>query len=356
MNRLLRNIFSALHTLTMLALVLAVISQYISPRSSWVPAFLGLALPIVIAVNVLFAGYWLFVRKRKWFALSTLVVILASAGLTNYFALRPFASNDMSRGLRIMTYNVQNFDLYNWSHNAESRDSIVALVKSQEPDVLCLQEFYCEDGEGFVSIEQLKRDLKMPYHAFGESYSLRGKDHWGLITLSRYPVSSEHFHHFERTKLNGLLWTDVEFDSITIRVFNVHLQSIQFSSDDFNFDDTEEGYATKSRSIARKLRLGFWFRSAQARLVASAIEESPHRVIVCGDFNDTPVSYAYKTISKGLQDAFSKKGFGIGRTFAGRIPGLRIDYMLLDKQLNVNGFKRIRRKISDHFPLVVSFE
>jgi endonuclease/exonuclease/phosphatase (EEP) superfamily protein YafD len=75
-------------------------------------------------------------------------------------------------------------------------------------------------------------------------------------------------------------------------------------------------------------------------------------VIVCGDFNDVPNSYAYCTIGKGLQNAFTQKGSGLGRTFSGIAPTLRIDNIFADKRFTINQFVRDSKKISDHFPIV----
>ena len=82
------------------------------------------------------------------------------------------------------------------------------------------------------------------------------------------------------------------------------------------------------------------------------MNESPYKVIICGDFNDVPNSYAYNTIGKGLKNAYAEKGSGIGRTFASISPTLRIDNIFVDKKLQVEQFARIKKKLSDHFPII----
>lgn len=349
MNLLLR-ILLLLNFLALVALGLAVAAQWINPQSVWLPAFLGIGFPIVAVVHVAFAMFWLLLRRR-WWLMSAAALLISLIFLVRYFALRPFAASDFDAGYRILSYNVHNFDLYNWNHNSESRDSIIALIKRQQPDIVCFQEFYQDDG--FVTADLLSRELKLPHHHFAKTLTLRGKDQWGIATFSRFPIIDSDFIPFEGTRLNGILRTDIELDSTIIRVFNVHLQSIRFRGDEFENMDAD--YVSSSRRIAGKVRYGFRKRAEQAQLLANAIDVSPHPVIVCGDFNDPPVSYTYRTIARGLKDAFMKKGFGIGTTYAGNLPGLRIDYILMDKRLRITGFKRIKRKISDHYPVMAGF-
>jgi len=248
---------------------------------------------------------------------------------------------------------VRNFDLYNWSHNEESRNRIVGIVRDQEPDIVCFQDFYHEAAGGFITMEGLSEAFDLPYHRFGETLALRGTDRWGMAIFSRFPIVSSRFIHFEGTKLNGMLVADIQLDSLTVSVINVHLQSLHFNPDELAAFD--EGYRRSSWKIARSLRYGFKKRAEQTRLVAEAIKQSEHPVIVCGDFNDTPVSYAYGTISNGLNDAFIKKGVGLGTTYAGSLPGLRIDYILMSKSFEILGFRRIKEGVSDHYPVVASF-
>lgn len=349
--RFLPRLILVLNFLAVLVLLLATSAQWINPQRTWLPAFLGLGFPIVVLINLSFVLFWIIARKRWWMVSAIAVLLLLVAG-TRYFAFRPFATNNLDEGYRILSFNVQNFDLYNWSHNTESRDSIIALIKRQSPDIVCFQEFYQED-DGFLTAEQLGRDLQLPHHHFAKTFSLLGKDHWGLATFSRYPIHDVEFTAFEGTKLNGMLRTDITLDSGTVRVFNVHLQSIRFSNDEF--ENLDKDYAGSSRRIAGKIRYGFRKRADQSILVADAVDASPHPVIVCGDFNDTPVSFTYRTVSSGLQDAFMKKGVGIGKTYAGSLPGLRIDYILMSRSLKINGVKRLRKKLSDHYPVIASF-
>jgi len=74
-------------------------------------------------------------------------------------------------------------------------------------------------------------------------------------------------------------------------------------------------------------------------------------VIVCGDFNDTPVSYAYRKVRGNLKDAFIESGWGTSNTYNGELPSFRIDYILCDHKFTAQNYHRDRVYYSDHFPI-----
>ena len=142
----------------------------------------------------------------------------------------------------------------------------------------------------------------------------------------------------------------------TIRIFNVHLQSLKFSKANLNYLDKAgleaDSNITESKSIISKIKTGFIKRSKQADFINDEVAHSPYPVIVCGDFNDVPDSYAYEIIGEGLQDAFVERGFGISRTFSSISPTLRIDNIFADKTFSITQFTRVKKLLSDHFPIV----
>jgi endonuclease/exonuclease/phosphatase family metal-dependent hydrolase len=118
-------------------------------------------------------------------------------------------------------------------------------------------------------------------------------------------------------------------------------------------DDNEA--LTEVKNITLSLRKAFARRALQAEAVKNHISKSPFPVIVAGDFNDTPVSYSYRKIRKGLNDSFVNSGYGAGFTYKGNYPPNRIDYILYNKSLVNSNFEIIKLKYSDHYPIMAYF-
>jgi endonuclease/exonuclease/phosphatase family metal-dependent hydrolase len=153
-----------------------------------------------------------------------------------------------------------------------------------------------------------------------------------------------------------VLAADILFEGRPIRIFSTHLQSNRVGQEEYVHVTSRRGdkdsVLIASKTIARKLRDAYKFRSEQADKVAAALDASPHPEILAGDFNDIPNSYTYFRLSKNRLDAFQEKGWGLGRTFSHISPTLRIDYILADKQFDVLQYKRKLLPFSDHYPII----
>ncbi|MBK7885081.1 MAG: endonuclease/exonuclease/phosphatase family protein [Chitinophagaceae bacterium] len=181
--------------------------------------------------------------------------------------------------------------------------------------------------------------------------------HFGIIIFSKYPIIKKRIISGYPNNYNSTFqYADIVKGTDTFRVFNVHLQSLRLSRTNLNYinkpsingdEDLE-----KSKSLISKLKNGFIKRQLQADRIRSEMEKSPYPNIVCGDFNDVPNSYAYSAIGKGMKNAFVEKGSGMGRTFTGISPTLRIDNIFVDKRFDVEQFTRIKRNLSDHYPII----
>jgi endonuclease/exonuclease/phosphatase family metal-dependent hydrolase len=182
-------------------------------------------------------------------------------------------------------------------------------------------------------------------------------NHWGIATLSRFPIVQRGIIPFKDTTDNISIFTDVRMYGDTIRVYNLHLESIRFRKKDYEALKTFTGNEDKTdldgpQRIIERMRRAFIRRARQTDEIRKHIESSPHPIILCGDFNDTPNSYSYHQIAKNLKDAFHEAGSGIGTTYIGAIPFLRIDYILYSaEQFEPLFFRIIPKKLSDHFPI-----
>ena len=156
-----------------------------------------------------------------------------------------------------------------------------------------------------------------------------------------------------------LIHADLKVNNDTIRVYATHLQSLQLGKADYaRIENVKAGDSIigSSKGILSKIKKGFTNRSIQVNMVKDVLAVSPHPILFCGDLNDIPNSYTYRTVKGNMQDAFLKKGFGIGRTYSGLSPTLRIDYIFADKNFRIKQFNRIVKNLSDHYMLVADVE
>jgi len=359
------SVFQFLLMVANLFVILGVIAgfmaAYISPDKSWIWAFFGLAFPYLLLINLFFIPVWLLIKKK--YALLPLIIILVCwSRISGYIQLdfgkeTPAGETD----IRVMSYNVRLFDLYNWKKGqvSESAAQMFNLTGDYKPDLLFIQEYHA-GRKGKVNIaDSIKKYTKLKYSYISLVESNGKTRPYGIATFSRWPIVSKGIINFIGNPANVCSYADIVRDGDTIRAFNIHLESIQFSKEDYLYvsefranAEEQELLSEGLRSIARKLKHAFIRRAAQARAVAEEIEKSPYPVIVCGDLNDTPSSYTYYTISNQLSDAFVNSGNGLSQTYAGALPSFRIDYIMHDKSRFIaTDYSRIRNKLSDHYPV-----
>ena len=265
-----------------------------------------------------------------------------------------------------MSYNVRNFDLYNWSGNKATRSDIMKLIREENPDIICFQEYYTDDNE-FRDTEYLRDSLGYRHHYMRVTFDKMAKKdgsksnnhmQWGLAIFSRYEIRDRGLVQLGQASANQCMYADLQVGARLLRVYNTHLQSIHLGYDDY--DTIEELSANQSTSwhklknILRKMKRATAARAHQARTLQDALSQYDGHKILCGDFNDAPVSYTYPTISRGMQDAFVERGCGFGSSFATR-PGIfRIDFMLTDQSISIYSCRTLDRRLSDHYPIVTT--
>lgn len=352
-----------LHYAVILALLLGVAAKYISPLLFWIPAFFGLAFPFLFLFNLLLVIYWLALfNPFIVFGLAALFISFPTA--YRYVQFSFSEQKAKSKQLKVTSYNSMLFDLYNWSNNKESRSSILSNLAEINPDILCLQEFYTSEEKGdYNNINDVKELMRTKFFHAEYTTTLRGFDHWGIATFSKYPIVNQGKIVFNTKSNNVCIYSDIVINQDTVRVYNLHLQSISFTKSNNKFlddiiskeQDAKDEFLN-SRHILRRLKRAFLLRTKQVEMVYVHIKTCPYKIILCGDFNDTAASYAYQKLSKNLNDAFIEKGLGFGRTYAGKWPRFRIDYILHSKQLHCNKFQRFDETFTDHYPITAFFD
>ena len=210
------------------------------------------------------------------------------------------------RSLKVLSYNVRLFDLYNWTENLQTRQKILKMLKEENADILCLQEFYNANDERFENVDTLLNSQKAQNYHIEYQRSIKNKYHFGIATFSTLPIVNKGQIIFSKDNTNVCIFSDMKVGEDTIRVYNLHLESIRFKKEDYDFVDKfsegEEAISDDIKSagnIIRRLKTAYVKRSTQAELVSKhMLPDSPHPVVLCGDFNDSPTSYCYRLISE----------------------------------------------------------
>lgn len=354
MRKALRRIFFLIYLFTMLPLAACFLSQWISPATFWPLAFFGLLFPVLIAIQFVFVLLFLILRSKA-IVLPVILILFGWNSIVHTFQIfSPAGSASAEKNtIQVMTYNVRLFDIVHWSGLKNQSEGIFSYVSDLKPDILCFQEFALQDP-GKFSIEYIKSKLTfLPYSVIEYNFISQNRKH-GVAIFSRYPIIRSGHEHFEDTK-NMMLYADILIDVDTIRVYNNHLESIHFDRDEFQWIDTT---ANKTRiprdkitEIINRMKGAYIKRATQADIVRKNIDNSPYRVIVCGDFNDTPVSYTVHKIGSNLFDSFRSGGRWLGITFPNVKAPLRIDYILHAKEMVSSNYQIGKIKFSDHRPV-----
>ncbi|RAJ85590.1 endonuclease/exonuclease/phosphatase family metal-dependent hydrolase [Chitinophaga dinghuensis] len=351
-----------LNIAVVLLFLAACLAPYISPAWFWPISFLTLAFPFLLGLLVFFLVGWLLFNYR-YALLSLTAILLGWKSITAYFAFNLPANNKplaADESIMVMSYNVSQFGLYKEKDSKYNRQAMFALIKKQEPDIACFQDFYTSERKNdFNNREDISHEMKLPYRFFSSDFNRNGMQHWGSIIYSKYPIiASDKVKMSEGPLSESLIYADIVRNGDTIRIVNMHLESYRFNQKDYSaikkIKNQEDTGLVATKSIVQKMREAYIRRSQQADIVGGFIRQSPYPVIVCGDFNDTPASYTYFKIRGDLQDAFLQKGIGIGRTFSGLAPTLRIDYIFVSPYFKVNSFRKINSDLSDHYPVIAN--
>ena len=239
---------------------------------------------------------------------------------------------------------------------------MISLIKEYQPDIAFFQEMVCEDSlvenpHGYIGEYLKKLNFSDYIYSYNRKMDFWDDAHFGIIIFSKQPFINKQTVMWNPYDYNSIIqYADLVNGTDTFRLFNLHLQSLRFSRDNLKYIDqptVEDGKALKEqKSIISKFKTGFLKRKIQADRISEEIDKSPYPVIICGDFNDVPNSYAYHTIGKKKKNAFEEIGTGLGRTFSSISPTLRIDNIFVDPKFEVKQFIRINKKLSDHFPII----
>lgn len=318
-------------------------------------SFISLLTPVIILANILFLAIWSIQWSKIVFI--PIVTLIISVGVWSRYIQLPFLKEyENKEGIKVMGYNVHLFMNKEW---VNSSDSIVDVIRRENPDVLCLQEY---ENHNKVEIENTM-SAKLPYlkynyiKIFSPQNAETGK---GLAIFSKYPIIKKGYIDFDSCTY-GTIYADLLINKKdTIRVFNNHLQTSSIDDIDkkyLTYDSLANSKNISERSIRilKKLHSNNGLRALQADSISMFIEDTKYPHIVCGDFNDVPASYVYSKMIGDKKDAFISKGKGYGYTFNDFHNYLRIDYMFYSDKFKCVLYRSPHIEISDHNPIIGQF-
>ncbi|MBD2702239.1 endonuclease/exonuclease/phosphatase family protein [Spirosoma sp. BT702] len=354
-----RSLLWSLNILLVLYTCLAYWLLYSLPVEHWTAGMIMITLPVAIFLNLIVVILWLTTSPwRSW--LSGIVVIL---GLL-LFGHRTFVWNseqDVPAGfmpVKVFSYNAHTFGLEDyWTRYRSSPRArrIINYVLRYDAPIKCFQEFATASEIPDYDILLRFKMTGYPYSALLNSNEARAKDGYiGIATFSRYPIIASGSQAFYGA--NGVVWANIKIGNDTIRVINVHLQSMGIRVGRVLRQNELKKVRQETRGVLSALRNGFIERNEQVRVVEKFIQESPYPVIVTGDHNDTPYSVVYERLRRILPNSFEDAGRGFGFTY-NRLPGfIRIDNQFHDPKLPVQNFETINYiGYSDHYPIVGTY-
>ena len=356
-----RIIWIATVAMTFLLLI-AIVSPLFSPAKTWPPAFFGLAYPYIALLTMIFAIVMAIFNFKK--ALLPLLIFFAGIGQCKHTINFCGQKNDFSKeetDLKILSQNVHLMGIYDTT-GIITIDSLLNVISSESPDVACFQEFYLHEKYTGKNCEPFMKAGQFSNYTTSLYADSTTDTFLSLITFSKFPLIAQGVVRTPDNSERNIFaqWSDLKVNNDTIRIYNIHLQSIGFTeSEESLFDENDNDnseISVKSKSTLRKLKRAFIGRSQQVGILATHIGSCRHPVFLAGDFNDTPVSYAYRKLRGKLKDAFLDSGVkGMGKTYNGRFPSFRIDYIFYPESYEPAEFTVLARYYSDHLPISCRF-
>lgn len=369
-GRILKLLLIVANVAVALTLFLAFASAYLPPSFSLTASYCGLVFFYLLLANAVFVVVWLIVDYR-FSLISVSMILLNINNIDRSYQLRPTEKPSVCAScVKVMSYNARLFGLYDEKTKTMrdiKRNQVYDLFSRERPEILCVQEYFL-DASGklkfpttdtiidILHFDNVKRNC---YQFF--PINSKSKDyHFGLAIFSRYRILQGDYVFKSDTSSNAAIYVDIKYKGDTLRIYNVHLASMRMDANDYAMGKEivshgmDDPYLDKKAKIlSKKVGKAFLERQGQAETLRAHIDSCRYPVIVCGDFNDSPVSYAYHKIGHGLKDAFRTSGGGRGHTYCGdAFPSYRIDYIFHDSRFKSFGFTTYDSlTVSDHYPI-----
>lgn len=349
MLRLIDRIVWVFGLCAMIGLIGAYLSSYVNPSFCILPSLFGLAYPYLLVLNLLLLLYW-GVRLKRMALMELLVILAGVPSFMTYYGTGEVHDKELAADLSLLSYNVRYFDIYKWSASSDTEKRLYAYLNDYNGDVICLQETMLKYS--------LEEERKLARHLSSYPYRFVRGD---MAIFSRLPIVEKGEIPFPEKDTGAALYCDLTVKGRKVRVYNIHLESYRFGKKDRAFvkdittGSSSVSFSDGTRSIVARVVAANRDRARQTEIISRHVHAAACPVVVCGDFNDTPLSYTYRKMKSDLKDAFIECGRGLGNTYIGEFPSFRIDYILHSTGLNCLAYRRERVMLSDHYPICARF-
>ena len=354
-TNMLSGVFTAVSLVISTLLILAAYSSYLSPDQFPILTNFGLGFPVVlliqIGLTILFKVF-----KLNAFKFSLIALLIVSPQIYKYSPVSFFNSNPPKQAFKLLSYNVMGFA--GLEKNKNGKNSILEYLQNSKADIICLQEYSESTNNKYITRKDILAALKKyPYfkiHAIGEKGSNNK-----LAIFSKFPIlSSEPITY--KSSYNGSVAYILTIHDDKYFLINNHLESNKMTKTDkvaykkiLNLENSKDKLLADSKGLAHKIIEASQLRKKQVEIVDHYIENSNYaNIIVCGDFNDSPLSYTNRLLEKRLTNAFIQAGFGLGISYNQNKFYFRIDNILISKNLKAYHCEVDQSiKTSDHYPI-----
>lgn len=372
-----RSVMAMLTLVLCLLLVCSAFSDMVNPTVWVIPSFLGISFGILLGL----AMVWLLVLvvTRRWYCLLALLLtmLVISGTAMRLFPLHLFGHNepltqktDGTPIERVDTIRVFSFNtnLMGQTHLSRIKEHIpvIDIIRNSGADICCLQEYGFSLTPGSHTQSELRKQLNdlYPYYDFTPNDHRKAL---GIAIFSKFPIRKGTRIDKRKSGYFSAMYYQVEAYGRRIGLVNMHMRSNMIKPQDrvlademidhFEADSLGRIRTGMMRSLANAYRT----RATEATMVREFLTDNHPAempLLICGDMNDTPVSFCYRTLRQvGLRDTWADTGFGPGTTYTRHHFWFRIDHMLHSPQLRALDM-HIRKDVtlSDHYPIEATFQ
>ena len=353
---LIHSMIAMLNFICALFFIVTAFSDAISPNQIILFPYLGLFFPFLLIINFFFLIYWLIVRKWMMFFIILCSFLMCWKRVTLYVPFHPIPVDVSEKNvIKVLTYNVMAFGYQN--HTTTEPNPIIQYIADSGADIVCLQEYMVGTQANIITQEKVEKALNMYPYNYTVPLVKKNRYSIGLAIFSKYPIRNSRKIRYDST-FNGSTVHELDVKGKKLLVVNNHFESFKLTMEDrskyaefiktMNTDTFDEFKET----VQQKFGTAYMIRAEQAEIVTEEIQQlQGDYLIVCGDYNDTPISYVYRKIKDSMVDAYASSGNGPGITYHQNYFWFRIDHIIHSRNMKAYKAKVDNISFSDHYPM-----